>query len=78
MILTAVCVFSCQILRLVTTFVEKTGEPEASPTYLAQDLLPPLLDPILGDYRANIPEARDPEVLTLFATACEKLQVGGG
>jgi len=62
-----------EILRLLTTFVERCGEPEAPPAYVAQQVIPPMLEPILGDYRSNIPEARDPEVLALFAMIVEKL-----
>lgn len=36
--------------------------------------MPPILEPVLTDYRNNIPEARDSEVLTLFAAAVEKLE----
>jgi exportin-1 len=40
---------------------------------IAQGFIPPVLDPILGDYKRNIAGARDPEVLKLFATVVEKL-----
>ena len=35
----------------------------------------PNIDPILGDYKRNIAGARDPEVLSLFATVVEKLKM---
>ena len=41
---------------------------------VAQGFIPPVLDPILGDYQRNIPNARDPEVLVLFTTVVEKLK----
>ncbi|KAM3571498.1 hypothetical protein VYU27_006474 [Nannochloropsis oceanica] len=62
-----------EILRLLTTFIEKSGEPESTPAYVAQQIMPPILEPVLTDYRASVPEARDAEVLTLFAAAVEKL-----
>eukprot|EP00752_Nemacystus_decipiens_P006845 g6147.t1 len=62
-----------EVLRLLTTFIEKAGPPEAPKQEIAQNFLPPMLDPILGDYHRNIAGARDPEVLSLFATAIEKL-----
>ncbi|CEM16917.1 unnamed protein product [Vitrella brassicaformis CCMP3155] len=36
-------------------------------------LVPPLLEPVLADYRANHPQARDPEVLSLLSTLISKL-----
>lgn len=62
-----------EVLRLLTTFIERAGPPEAPPLQVAQGFLPPMLDPILGDYHRNIAGARDPEVLALFAQAIEKL-----
>jgi exportin-1 len=62
-----------ETLRLVETFVEKTTEPQL----VAQNFVPPLLDPVLGDYQRAIPDARDAEVLSLFATIVNKLQVRG-
>lgn len=62
-----------EILRLLTTFIEKSGEPESTPAYVAQQIIPPILEPVLTDYRNSTPEARDAEVLTLFAAAVEKL-----
>lgn len=63
-----------EILRLLTTFIEKCGEPEAGPAVVAQSFIPPLIDPVLGDYAGSVPGARDPEVLALFAAAIEKLR----
>ena len=36
--------------------------------------VPPMLDPVLGDYVRSIPAARDPEVLALFTCLINKLQ----
>jgi len=63
-----------EVLRLLVTFIDKSGPPEAAPEAVAQGFIPPVLDPILGDYQRNIAGARDPEVLRLFATVIEKLK----
>lgn len=63
-----------EVLRLLIVFIDKSGPPEAEPRQVAQGFIPPVLDPILGDYNRNIAGARDPEVLTLFATVVEKLK----
>ena len=63
-----------EVLRLLITFIDKSGPPEADPVAVAQGFIPPVLDPILGDYMRNIAGARDPEVLTLFTTVVEKLK----
>ena len=63
-----------EILRLLQVFIATSGPPDASPNVLAQGFIPPVLDPILGDYRRNLAGARDPEVLALFATIIDKLQ----
>ena len=63
-----------EVLRLLIVFIQKSGPPEADPQAVAQGFIPPVLDPILGDYQRNIPNARDPEVLALFTTVVEKLK----
>jgi len=63
-----------EVLRLLMVFIEKSGPPEADPQAVAEGFIPPVLDPILGDYQRNIPNARDPEVLALFTTVVEKLK----
>ena len=63
-----------EVLRLLITFIDKSGPPEADPVAVAKGFIPPVLDPILLDYKRNIAGARDPEVLTLFATVVEKLK----
>lgn len=63
-----------EVLRLLIVFIDKSGPPEAEPRAVAQGFIPHVLDPILGDYKRNIAGARDPEVLTLFATVVEKLK----
>lgn len=63
-----------EILRLLIIFIDKSGPPEAEPSAVASGFIPPVLDPILGDYQRNIAGARDPEVLTLFKTVVDKLK----
>mmetsp|Transcript_906 Transcript_906/g.1108 ORF Transcript_906/g.1108 Transcript_906/m.1108 type:complete len:1098 (-) Transcript_906:1560-4853(-) len=63
-----------EVLRLLIVFIDKSGPPEAEPRAVAQGFIPPVLDPILGDYQRNIAGARDPEVLLLFTTVVEKLK----
>ena len=63
-----------EVLRLLTMFIERCAEPEAPPHTVAISIVPPLLDPVLDDYQRNIAEARDPEVLSLFAVAIDKLR----
>lgn len=63
-----------EVLRLLIIFIDKSGPPESDPQAVAQGFIPPVLDPILGDYQRNIAGARDPEVLTLFATVICKLK----
>jgi len=59
-----------ETLRLLDTFIDKSEDNELVLT----KFVPPLLDPILGDYVRSIPEARDPEVLSLFTCLINKLQ----
>jgi len=66
-------------LRLVQTFVDmaatEQGAAEVGLTVqqLAQRFIPPLLEPVLADYRSNLPQARDAEVLDLLATLAARL-----
>lgn len=47
-----------ETLKLFETFIEKTEEPQV----VFANYVPPLLEAVLGDYKTNIPDARDPEV----------------
>eukprot|EP00931_Biecheleriopsis_adriatica_P036987 TRINITY_DN21233_c2_g1_i1.p1 TRINITY_DN21233_c2_g1~~TRINITY_DN21233_c2_g1_i1.p1 ORF type:complete len:1101 (-),score=267.98 TRINITY_DN21233_c2_g1_i1:68-3370(-) len=66
-------------LRLVQTFIDlaatQQGQAEVrlSPAEIAQRFLPPLLEPVLADYRSNLPQARDAEVLDLLAVLATRL-----
>lgn len=58
-------------LVLIETFVSTSSNIEP----IIKDFLPPLLMPVLEDYRQGISESRDPEVLSLMAqivTKCHK------
>uniref|UniRef100_A0A7S3KVF6 Importin N-terminal domain-containing protein n=1 Tax=Amphora coffeiformis TaxID=265554 RepID=A0A7S3KVF6_9STRA len=63
-----------EVLRLLIVFIDSSGPPEAEPRAVTQGFIPPVLDPILGDYKRNIAGARDPEVLKLFAVVVSKLK----
>lgn len=57
-----------EILRLIETFLEKA---EYQP-HIGKQFVPPMMDPVLGDYARNVPDARESEVLSLFATIINK------
>lgn len=56
------------ILNLLQAFIGATIRPQS----VVDDLLPPLLNPVLDDYARGIPEARDPEVLGLVTSLVRK------
>jgi exportin-1 len=56
------------ILNLLQAFIGVTNRPES----VVEELLPPLLTPVLDDYNLGIPEARDPEVLGLVSALVRK------
>lgn len=59
-------------LKLLEAYIERSEDNGL----ILSRFVPPLLDPVLGDYVRNIPEARDPEVLSLFTVLIAKLQGG--
>ena len=59
-----------EVLRLIETFVERCEDPHL----VAQQLVPPMMDPVLGDYARNVPDARDAEVLSLHAAIINKVE----
>ena len=59
-----------EVLRLIETFVERCEDPHL----VAQQLVPPMMDPVLGDYARNVPDARDAEVLSLYAAIINKVE----
>lgn len=48
----------------------KTEDPDL----VCSQMVPAMMDPILGDYVRNVADARDPEVLSLFAAIFNKVQ----
>jgi exportin-1 len=59
-----------EVLRLIETFVERCEDPHL----VAQQLVPAMMDPVLADYARNVPDARDAEVLSLFAAIINKVE----
>lgn len=57
-----------EILKLIETFLDKAEDQPQ----IGKQFVPPMMDPILGDYTRNLPEARESEVLSLFATIINK------
>ena len=57
------------ILKLVAIFVRNSTDH----VMLAQNFVPHLAQ-FIGDYKDNMPDARDPEVISLFATLVTKLK----
>ncbi|KAL2921491.1 Protein EXPORTIN 1A [Bienertia sinuspersici] len=57
-----------ETLKLIETFLDKAeDQPE-----IGTQFVPPMMDPVLGDYARNVPDARESEVLSLFATIINK------
>lgn len=61
-----------EVLSLVATYVSVSD----SPTLIAEHFIPPLLDPVLGDYASAHPVAREAEVLRLMTEIINKLGAG--
>jgi exportin-1 len=60
-----------EILKLITTYVDK-----AEDLHMVQNqLVPQLLEAILVDYKSNVPDAREAEVLAVLTGLISKLQV---
>jgi len=66
------CAAKREVLQLVELFIEKSSTKHAAT--VAKVFLPPLLEPVLVDYRQAIPVARDPGVLSLLVTMVNKLR----
>ncbi|EJD06022.1 uncharacterized protein FOMMEDRAFT_18232 [Fomitiporia mediterranea MF3/22] len=58
-----------EILKLMETYIKKAEDLDA----VYNNFIPPLLDAILGDYSANVPAARDAEVLNVMAAITTRL-----
>ncbi|KAL6069759.1 Exportin-1 [Balamuthia mandrillaris] len=61
-----------ETLTLQETFIEKSEDPQI----VMQNFIPPLLEAVLIDYKNNIPDARDPEVLSLMTVIINKFKQG--
>jgi exportin-1 len=62
------CSVKREILKLIETFLDKA---KAQPQ-IGKQFVPPMMDIVLGDYAKNVPDARESEVLSLFATIINK------
>lgn len=60
-----------EILKLINTYVEKADDLEM----IHNNLVPKLLEAVLLDYRDNVPDAREAEVLNVMTTIVNKLHV---
>lgn len=59
-----------EILKLINIYVEKADDLEM----IHERLVPGLLEAVLLDYRNNVPDAREAEVLNVMTTIIKKLQ----
>ncbi|XP_022718569.1 protein EXPORTIN 1A isoform X6 [Durio zibethinus] len=57
-----------ETLKLIDTFLDKAEDQPQ----IGKQFVPPMMDPVLGDYARNLPDARESEVLSLFATIINK------
>ncbi|PHT53472.1 Exportin-1 [Capsicum baccatum] len=60
-----------ETLKLIETFLDKAEDQP----HIGKQFVPPMMDPVLGDYARNVPDARESEVLSLFATIINKYKV---
>lgn len=60
-----------ETLKLIETFLDKAEDQHQ----IGKQFVPPMMDPVLGDYARNLPDARESEVLSLFATIINKYPV---
>lgn len=58
-----------EVLKLLEAFVERCANAEL----LVQHIVPGMVEPVLGDYSNNVPDARDSEVLSLFASIVRRI-----
>jgi len=63
-----------ETLKLIQTFVKNSKQHQHEMIF--NKLLPALLDPVLDDYKRNVPNARDAEVLLLIAELIRNLGAG--
>lgn len=60
-----------EILKLINTYVEKADDLEM----IHNNIVPKLLEAVLVDYKNNVPDAREAEVLNVMTTIVNKLHV---
>ena len=60
-----------EILKLIETYVQKADDLEMVST----NIVPNLMEAVLQDYKTNVPDARDAEVLNVMSTVITKLHV---
>lgn len=60
-----------EILKLINTYVERADDLEM----VHSTLVPGLLEAVLLDYKRNVPDAREAEVLNVMTTIINKLHV---
>ncbi|KAF2794351.1 hypothetical protein K505DRAFT_374711 [Melanomma pulvis-pyrius CBS 109.77] len=58
-----------EILKLINTYVEKSDDNEM----IHNNIVPKLLEAVLIDYKNNVPDAREAEVLNVMTTIINKL-----
>ncbi|KAK9462554.1 CRM1 C terminal-domain-containing protein [Lipomyces oligophaga] len=59
-----------EILKLIETYMSKADDLET----VNNNMIPPLLEAVLGDYNRNVPDARDAEVLNCMTTVVTRLE----
>jgi exportin-1 len=59
-----------EILKLINTYVEHADDLDM----LHRQMVPPLLEAVLLDYKQNVPDAREAEVLNVMTTLIYKLK----
>lgn len=55
----------------MSTFIKNCPNSELETMF--NQFIPALMEPVLGDYKVAVPDARDAEVMTLFTTVIQKL-----
>ncbi|KAF9192787.1 Karyopherin transporter [Haplosporangium sp. Z 767] len=58
-----------EILRLIETYVSKADDLQE----VTQNVIPGVLEAVLGDYQRNVEAAREPEVLSVMSTIVTRL-----
>lgn len=60
-----------EVLKLIDTYVKVADDLQA----VKDNMIPPLFEAVLSDYKANIDVARDAEVLNVMTTIVKRLGV---